>query len=59
MKGSAFGLSSTRPAGWYPDPAGSPRSRWFDGTAWTGLYQQAQDDKAAASCSCCDCGSVC
>lgn len=26
------------PAGWYPDPAGSPRSRWFDGTQWTDHY---------------------
>jgi len=23
------------PAGWYPDPAGTPRSRWWDGTQWT------------------------
>lgn len=23
------------PAGWYADPAGSPRQRWWDGTRWT------------------------
>lgn len=23
------------PAGWYPDPAGAPMMRWFDGRQWT------------------------
>ncbi|MBX3100220.1 MAG: DUF2510 domain-containing protein [Salinibacterium sp.] len=23
------------PAGWYPDPAGGPNTRWWDGTQWT------------------------
>jgi len=27
------------PAGWYDDPSGSPRQRWYDGTAWTDHYQ--------------------
>ncbi|MFH6779358.1 DUF2510 domain-containing protein, partial [Clavibacter michiganensis] len=28
------GTPST-PAGWYADPAGSDRLRWWDGTRWT------------------------
>ena len=29
-------MSGTSPAGWYPDPAGTPgRIRYFDGRAWT------------------------
>lgn len=24
------------PAGWYPDPGGSGRHRWWSGEAWTG-----------------------
>lgn len=23
------------PAGWHPDPAGTPQERWWDGTTWT------------------------
>ncbi|RBY77920.1 scramblase [Blastococcus sp. TF02-09] len=28
------------PAGWYPDPAGTPGARWWDGGAWTEHVQQ-------------------
>lgn len=28
------------PAGWYPDPAGGPRKRWWDGTKWTESFEQ-------------------
>ena len=27
--------------GWYPDPDGSPRQRYWDGNAWTQSYQDA------------------
>jgi len=33
------------PAGWYPDPAGTARQRWWDGTQWTENYH---DPLAAA-----------
>lgn len=26
------------PAGFYPDPAGGPAKRWFNGTTWTDHY---------------------
>jgi hypothetical protein len=28
-------LPAVVPAGWYPDPAGSPDARWWDGLRWT------------------------
>ena len=31
---------SSVPAGWYPDPAGTPRQRWWDGAAWTDHYTE-------------------
>jgi len=40
--------SPATPAGWYPDPAGSPRSRWWDGTQWT---ENFHDPLAAAQLS--------
>jgi len=29
------------PAGWYPDPAGAPGQRWWDGVQWTAHRQGA------------------
>lgn len=29
----------TSPAGWYPDPAGLPQHRWWDGFQWTSATQ--------------------
>lgn len=37
------------PAGWYADPAGSPRSRWWDGTQWTDHYQEPYTPATAAA----------
>ena len=31
---AAAGAAFT-PAGWYPDPAGHARLRWWDGARWT------------------------
>lgn len=36
------------PAGWYPDPAGGPRPRWWDGTAWTEHYADLPTQAPAA-----------
>jgi uncharacterized membrane protein YhaH (DUF805 family) len=34
------------PPGWYPDPSGSPRQRYFDGEIWTDHYH---DESAPAA----------
>jgi hypothetical protein len=35
------------PAGWHPDPAGTPRNRWWDGQQWTEHYAEPQEPAAA------------
>jgi Protein of unknown function (DUF2510) len=32
---SATNGTAVTPPGWYPDPAGKPQSRWWDGAQWT------------------------
>lgn len=34
-------MTTTTPAGWYPDPYGGTALRWFDGTSWTEHTQAA------------------
>jgi hypothetical protein len=41
-------MAPQAPAGWYPDPAGSPAQRWWDGTAWTSFTEPAVTQPAAA-----------
>lgn len=33
--------ANTAPAGWYPDPSGAARQRYWDGTQWTEHYHPA------------------
>ncbi|MDY0913492.1 DUF2510 domain-containing protein [Rathayibacter festucae] len=40
------GTSSGPRAGWYPDPAGSPRQRWWDGQGWTDSLRDAPQSAA-------------
>jgi hypothetical protein len=36
------------PAGWYPDPEGHPRSRWWDGGRWTADFNVQFDEPMLA-----------
>jgi len=36
-----------RPAGWFPDPYGTARWRWWDGRAWTGWTEAASQVRPA------------
>lgn len=37
------------PFGWYPDPAGSPMLRWWNGTAWTDRLEPARPELQPAA----------
>ena len=39
---STIGDVTTIPAGWYPDPENSARSRWWNGSAWTASVSEPQ-----------------
>lgn len=44
-------LEDAPPAGWYPDPEGGPRLRWWEGTDWSDRYRapptQSEVDRRA------------
>lgn len=45
------GMTPQTPAGWYPDPYGSPQLRWWDGSQWTDAthpLEQAAADPVSA-----------
>lgn len=39
----ADGRRMLAPPGWYQDPSGSGRRRWFDGRRWTARYYGEED----------------
>ena len=39
----------TTPEGWYPDPDGTAKSRWWDGSAWTEHYHDPSAPVHASS----------
>ncbi|PPF26034.1 hypothetical protein C5C34_00915 [Rathayibacter rathayi] len=49
-QGASIGGEASGPrAGWYPDPAGSSRQRWWDGTGWTESLRAAPAAPTAAA----------
>lgn len=38
-------MNALPPAGWFPDPEGSSRLRYWDGTAWTAHYAPYPSDQ--------------
>src|SRR4051794_10703916 len=40
-------MTTTQASGWYPDPAGGPSQRWWDGYQWTAATQLLTTTSAA------------
>lgn len=38
------------PPGWYPDPAGGPGERWWDGYAWSEVTKPPEQDETNQPC---------
>ncbi|MCU1508242.1 MAG: hypothetical protein QOI02_398 [Actinomycetota bacterium] len=37
------------PSGWYPDPAGTPMLRWWNGRTWTDHLEQVRPEVQIAA----------
>ncbi len=49
MKNVVSPTSSPAPAGWYHDPLGADKIRWWNGVGWTNHVQELRPEFAAWS----------
>jgi len=48
MSSNTTSAPEIAPFGWYPDPAGTPMLRWWDGSAWTGRLEYHRPEVQSA-----------